>query len=41
MIRTLPEKVYRYRPRYGFDARYMKVGHSGWKAVGAPVKMTA
>ena len=23
----------------GFDARYMKVGHSGWKAVGAPVKM--
>jgi len=25
----------------GFDARYMKVGHSGWKAVGAPVTMTA
>jgi Fe-Mn family superoxide dismutase len=25
----------------GFDARYMRVGHSGWKAVGAPVKMTA
>ena len=25
----------------GFDARYMTVGHSGWKAVGAPVKMTA
>jgi rhodanese-related sulfurtransferase len=24
----------------GFDARYMTVGHSGWKAVGAPVKMT-
>ncbi|HEY2627808.1 MAG TPA: Fe-Mn family superoxide dismutase [Usitatibacter sp.] len=23
----------------GFDARYMKVGHSGWKAVGAPTKM--
>jgi Fe-Mn family superoxide dismutase len=23
----------------GFDARYMKVGHSGWKAAGAPVKM--
>lgn len=23
----------------GFDARYMTVGHSGWKAVGAPVKM--
>ena len=23
----------------GFDASYMKVGHSGWKAVGAPVKM--
>jgi Fe-Mn family superoxide dismutase len=23
----------------GFDAKYMKVGHSGWKAVGAPVKM--
>jgi Fe-Mn family superoxide dismutase len=25
----------------GFDARYMKVGHSGWKAIGAPVKMHA
>src|SRR6266571_3153459 len=25
----------------GFDARYMTVGHSGWKAVGAPVKMNA
>jgi len=25
----------------GFDARYMNVGHSGWKAVGAPVKMTS
>jgi Fe-Mn family superoxide dismutase len=24
----------------GFDARYMTVGHSGWKAVGAPVKMS-
>jgi Fe-Mn family superoxide dismutase len=24
----------------GFDAKYMNVGHSGWKAVGAPVKMT-
>jgi Fe-Mn family superoxide dismutase len=23
----------------GFDARYMTVGHSGWKAAGAPVKM--
>ena len=23
----------------GFDAKYMKVGHSGWRAVGAPVKM--
>jgi Fe-Mn family superoxide dismutase len=23
----------------GFDARYMKVGHSGWKAVGAPIRM--
>ena len=23
----------------GFDARYMTVGHSGWKAVGAPVKL--
>ena len=23
----------------GFDARYMNVGHSGWKAVGAPVLM--
>jgi Fe-Mn family superoxide dismutase len=23
----------------GFDARYMKVGHSGWKAVGGPVRM--
>jgi Fe-Mn family superoxide dismutase len=23
----------------GFDAKYMKVGHSGWKAIGAPVKM--
>jgi Fe-Mn family superoxide dismutase len=25
----------------GFDASYMKVGHSGWRAVGAPVKMHA
>ena len=24
----------------GFDARYMTVGHSGWKAVGAPVRLT-
>jgi len=23
----------------GFDARYMTVGHSGWKAVGAPVRL--
>ena len=23
----------------GFDARYMNSGHSGWKAVGAPVRM--
>ncbi|HEX5611881.1 MAG TPA: Fe-Mn family superoxide dismutase [Burkholderiales bacterium] len=23
----------------GFDARYMKVGHSGWKAAGGPVRM--
>jgi len=23
----------------GFDAKFMNVGHSGWKAVGAPVKM--
>ncbi|HEY8051874.1 MAG TPA: Fe-Mn family superoxide dismutase [Steroidobacteraceae bacterium] len=23
----------------GFDARYMNVGHSGWKAVGAPIQM--
>lgn len=23
----------------GFDARYMTVGHSGWKAVGAPIKV--
>jgi Fe-Mn family superoxide dismutase len=23
----------------GFDASYMKVGHSGWRAVGAPTKM--
>ncbi|MFL6570604.1 MAG: Fe-Mn family superoxide dismutase [Burkholderiales bacterium] len=25
----------------GFDARYMKGGHSGWKAVGGPLKMQA
>ncbi|MFY9317061.1 MAG: Fe-Mn family superoxide dismutase [Burkholderiales bacterium] len=23
----------------GFDAKYMNVGHSGWKAVGAPIRM--
>jgi rhodanese-related sulfurtransferase len=23
----------------GFDAKYMTGGHSGWKAIGAPVKM--
>ena len=23
----------------GFDAKYMNVGHSGWKAVGAPIQM--
>jgi len=25
----------------GFDAKYMNVGHSGWKAVGAPLRMKA
>jgi Fe-Mn family superoxide dismutase len=25
----------------GFDARYMREGHSGWKAVGGPVKLHA
>ena len=25
----------------GFDAKYMKVGHSGWKAAGGPIKMQA
>jgi Fe-Mn family superoxide dismutase len=25
----------------GFDARYMKVGHSGWKAAGGPIRMQA
>lgn len=25
----------------GFDARYMKGGHSGWKALGGPIKMHA
>ena len=25
----------------GFDAKYMEGGHSGWKALGAPVKLTA
>jgi superoxide dismutase, Fe-Mn family len=25
----------------GFDARYMDSGHSGWKAIGAPVKLNA
>jgi Fe-Mn family superoxide dismutase len=25
----------------GFDAKYMNSGHSGWKAIGAPVKMNA
>lgn len=25
----------------GFDAKYMKGGHSGWKAIGGPVKMQA
>jgi Fe-Mn family superoxide dismutase len=24
----------------GFDARYMNVGHSGWKAAGAPLEMS-
>jgi Fe-Mn family superoxide dismutase len=23
----------------GFDARYMNSGHSGWRAVGGPVKL--
>jgi len=23
----------------GFDAKYMNSGHSGWKAIGAPVKL--
>jgi Fe-Mn family superoxide dismutase len=23
----------------GFDARYMRPGHSGWKAAGGPIKM--
>jgi len=25
----------------GFDARYMKGGHSAWKAIGGPMKMHA
>ena len=25
----------------GFDAKYMKPGHSGWKAVGGPMKLHA
>jgi Fe-Mn family superoxide dismutase len=25
----------------GYDAKYMTGGHSGWKAIGAPIKMTA
>jgi Fe-Mn family superoxide dismutase len=25
----------------GFDAKYMNSGHSGWKAVGYPLKMNA
>ena len=25
----------------GFDAKYMKPGHSGWKALGAPIKLHA
>ena len=25
----------------GFDARYMDSGHSGWRAIGAPVKLSA
>ncbi len=25
----------------GFDAKYMTAGHSGWKALGAPIKMTS
>jgi Fe-Mn family superoxide dismutase len=23
----------------GFDAKYMNSGHSGWKAIGAPVRL--
>jgi Fe-Mn family superoxide dismutase len=23
----------------GFDAKYMNSGHSGWKAIGAPLKL--
>jgi hypothetical protein len=25
----------------GFDAKYMKGGHSGWRAIGGPVKLHA
>ena len=25
----------------GFDAKYMNSGHSGWRALGAPVKVFA
>ena len=37
--------LYRNHPKIealreaGFDARYMNVGHSGWRAVGAPTKL--
>ena len=24
----------------GFDAKYMDTGHSGWKAIGAPLRLT-
>jgi len=39
--RSRPEEVIAELREAGFDASYMKVGHSGWKAAGGPVKMHA
>ena len=35
----IQDSQYRIRREAGFDASYMKVGHSGWRAAGAPIKM--
>jgi hypothetical protein len=38
---TRPPIGGRMRYTAGFDAKYMDSGHSGWRAIGAPVRLAS